>query len=60
MTNDSKLWSARMNDLFENLFRGGLWLCAWALLTLSLPSFGQAKSDLAAAPFAESKWTIRC
>ena len=39
-----------MNDLFENLSRGGLVLCAWALLILSIPGFGQAQSDLAAAP----------
>jgi len=39
-----------MNDLFENLSRGGLVLCAWALLILSIPGFG--------CPFAESNWTI--
>ena len=51
----SKLWSApinsaRMNDLLENLSRGCLVLCAWALLTLSIPSFGQSMSDLATDP----------
>ena len=39
-----------MNDPFENLSRGGLVWCAWALLTLSIPGFGQAQSDLANAP----------
>jgi hypothetical protein len=47
---DSKLWSARMSYLFENLSRGCLVWGVWALLILSVPSFGQAGSDLAGDP----------
>jgi hypothetical protein len=43
-----------MNDLFENLSRGCLVLCAWALLTLSTPSFGQVVSDLATDPLVSA------